>query len=363
MNAKTFAALVEECFEDALTRKRLAASSHKVYRWRCRVFATWIDDRNVTEADRDRRVEGARPEYLNLLEKPKAEGGKGYMPRHLYGTNQAILFFYRWMVQQKHLTAVPDEKDQVNLPEIKKPRRPFTKPWMAKAMIEATSKVEDPYRSTLLKAMITMMHDIPLRKMEQLSLELRDVNLETGEVHVRHGKGDKERFNYLSNDGIAAVREYLAARHKSALPNLWLHSPGQHVGEDWLYDQITALAVAAGISDRDAVLPHAARRGTARRYREAGMDLVQIQHMLGHASLEQTLEYIESDDDELAKNRNVARLFADPPEPTPTPEPVPAPEPAIPTPKLTPYHITPPAVFPLRPRNGTRPRALRRPIC
>lgn len=325
MNAKTVVQLVEECFADEKVIRHFLATSLKAYRWHCRSFAHWLG----VDALVDQITDETRPKYLEHLEAPVASGGRNYAPRLIRVRNQSILYFYRWLVAHGYLPALPDDRADVVLPKVKKPRRHRSTPAQARAMIAACDSVEDPYDRLLLCALITMFHDIPLRLMEQLNLEVRDIDLVSPdkEVFVRHGKGDKQRSNFLSDDGIAAVRAYVAVRPASALPYLWLHNAKLRVGDDWLYAQIRRLAQVAGVVDYRDVLPHACRRGTATRFRKAGMDLLQLMRMLGHTSVEITRIYTESDDEELAENRNMARLFDAPAAPAGDP---PAPDPPAP---------------------------------
>jgi site-specific recombinase XerD len=313
VSTDTIECLVEICMTEAKTKKRLANTSINGYRWYLRQFAKWMGDSATPAAITDT----TRPEYIEHVNRSKEEGGPGYSPQLVHCINASIMYFYRWLLAhpEKYLLKLPNDRDAVLLPKIVAGDRRVTTPDLALRMIAACDRLPDPYRAVLVRTMITVYNDIPLRRNELLDLELRDINLNSGLVHIRHGKGDKEGWNHLSDDGIAAIKAYLAVRPKTAIQRLWIHDRFRYVGENWLYGQITILCEIAGIADRKDVLHHAYRRGVATRHRKTGADMQVLKTMLRHASSATTEIYIEASQSELAEHRNDARLFADPPAP------------------------------------------------
>jgi site-specific recombinase XerD len=331
VSTDTIECLVEICMIEAKTKKRLAETSINGYRWYLRQFAKWMGD-SATPAT---ITDTTRPAYIERVNRSKEEGGEfGYSPQLVHCINASIMYFYRWLIAhpQKYLLKLPNDRDAVLLPKITAGDRRVTTPDLALRMIAACEKLDDPYRAVLVRTMITVYNDIPLRRNELLDLELRDVNLNDGKVHIRHGKGDKEGWNHLSDDGIAAIKAYLAVRPKAVTQRLWVHDRFRYVGENWLYGQITILCEIAGIADRKDVLHHAYRRGVATRHRKTGADMQVLKTMLRHASSATTEIYIQASQSELAEHRNNARLSQ--------PDPPSIPPPSAPAPVAPPATVT-----------------------
>ncbi|MGK7897866.1 MAG: tyrosine-type recombinase/integrase, partial [Xenococcus sp. (in: cyanobacteria)] len=61
-------------------------------------------------------------------------------------------------------------------------------------------------------AVISILRGSGIRRQELVSLELADVNIETGEVKIRHGKGNKFRIVYLSDIALELVNRWLEVR-------------------------------------------------------------------------------------------------------------------------------------------------------
>lgn len=127
-----------------------------------------------------------------------------------------------------------------------------------------------------------------LRVSECAYLQGRDLDLEGQRLFVRQGKGQRDRWVYLSQTATQAIRRYLNGRHPSSMPRLWLRPNQQPVTPDWLYGRIVALGQAAGVAD---LSPHRLRHTLATRLLNHGMDVTRIQKLLGHEHLSTTQIY------------------------------------------------------------------------
>lgn len=65
------------------------------------------------------------------------------------------------------------------------------------------------------RAIVITLVDSGLRVSELCNLQMRDYESGRGRLHVRHGKGDKERFVFLGTRCRKAIWLYLASRHDS----------------------------------------------------------------------------------------------------------------------------------------------------
>lgn len=144
-------------------------------------------------------------------------------------------------------------------------------------------------------AVISVLRSSGIRRQELVRLKLSDVNLETGEVVVRQGKGNKTRTVYLSDIALRLVRGWLEVRgveegalicpvNKSDLVTI------RHFAEDGdgIYKLVKARAVKALIAHFS---PHDFRRTFGSDLLEAGEDVFTVQDLMGHVSTVTTKRY------------------------------------------------------------------------
>ncbi len=109
-------------------------------------------------------------------------------------------------------------------------------------------------------------------------------------IHVREGKGQKERYAKLCPHLLAVLRDYYR-RCRPAPP--WLFPGHGHDGRlvrGTLNKITSAIAQRAGISKN--VSPHTFRHTYATHMLDAKADLPTIQALLGHQSIRTTSTYL-----------------------------------------------------------------------
>lgn len=138
------------------------------------------------------------------------------------------------------------------------------------------------------RALLHTLFSTGIRRAEACSLNRSDVDGQ-GEAIIR-GKGDKDRAIFLSQEALAAIRAYVAAR-ADAEPALFLRH--HHGGREAAGGRLSPLAVwlivkrnaaAAGVECH----PHSFRHALASNLLNAGARLEEVQDVLGHASPEIT---------------------------------------------------------------------------
>ena len=128
-----------------------------------------------------------------------------------------------------------------------------------------------------------------LRVGELCHLELDDLDLDRNVLHVRSGKGDKDREVVLDDRARAAVDRYLAERATAGEASLRLFPVGPVTVERIVRQR----AQSAGIDRR--VTPHMLRHSLATALLSRGCDIRYIQKLLGHASVATTQIYTHVD--------------------------------------------------------------------
>jgi site-specific recombinase XerD len=146
-------------------------------------------------------------------------------------------------------------------------------------------------------AILLCLLDSGCRRAEFLALDVSDVNLESGGVLVKHGKGDKPRMTFLGAKSRRALAGYLKHRRGSTdAEPLWVDEHGKRLSATALRAVLVRRAKQAGVP---AATPHAFRRGFAINALRAGCDLVSLQRLLGHADLSVLNRYLRQTEADL----------------------------------------------------------------
>jgi integrase len=126
-----------------------------------------------------------------------------------------------------------------------------------------------------------------------LALDLKDFDPHTGALKVISGKGGKDRTVYLPSSAKKVVEKWLKIRgvRKGAL--LYPVSRGKRVVRRRMTDQavLYILQKRANEAKIESFSPHDCRRTFISDLLDAGVDLVTVSHLAGHASPLTTANY------------------------------------------------------------------------
>lgn len=162
---------------------------------------------------------------------------------------------------------------------------------------KAFSAVEiDALRSACRKekerALIEFLLSTGVRVSELASMQTQDIDMNTLTVHVRHGKGNKERITYMNQVASKHLAAYLDSRKKSGFV-LFYNKNGNPLQTDGIRFILNTIANRAGVENTH---PHRFRRTFATTLASRGMNVQEIQRLLGHANINTTMQYISMDD-------------------------------------------------------------------
>jgi integrase/recombinase XerD len=139
------------------------------------------------------------------------------------------------------------------------------------------------------QAIAFVMYSAGLRVGEVVRLKVTDIDADRGQIHVRQGKGRKDRYVMLSPIVLQVLRAYA----RIDKPHDWLfpagHRRDRHIGTRSVQRVVANAARRAGIKKR--VTPHMLRHSFATHLIEAGTDLRYIQELLGHVRISTTVIY------------------------------------------------------------------------
>ena len=127
------------------------------------------------------------------------------------------------------------------------------------------------------------------RLQELLGLRVADIDSPRMVLHIRRGKGQKDRLVPLSPRLLEVLRAYW----RSCRPAIWLF-PGIEADKPLTDGTVQRVcqrtAARAGLSKH--ITPHTFRHSFATHLLEAGVDLLSVQALLGHSHFNTTAKYL-----------------------------------------------------------------------
>ena len=211
------------------------------------------------------------------------EKERGLSNSSLENTRANLSAFFQWLTDDEVIPKNPVSK----IKPIKCP----------KEVKEAFSDVElDALRSSCRsikeRALIEILVSTGVRVSELASMEVKDVDLNTLAVHVVHGKGSKERITYMTAVAAKHLLSYLRQRKEDG-PALFYNKNHAPLGSDGIRHILNTIAKRAGVTN---VHPHRFRRTFATNLARRGMEIQEIQKLLGHTNINTTMVYVQTDD-------------------------------------------------------------------
>jgi site-specific recombinase XerD len=135
------------------------------------------------------------------------------------------------------------------------------------------------------RALVELVYSAGLRSAEAVGLDLGDVDFEQELVHVREGKGAKDRVVPLGEEAAHLLALYL---HRA-------RPPLARRAENAFFISVRGRRLDTSTLRRLVPHPHRLRHAFATHLLEGGADLRTIQELLGHSSLSTTQMYSHVD--------------------------------------------------------------------
>jgi site-specific recombinase XerD len=159
--------------------------------------------------------------------------------------------------------------------------------------VDEVTRLIEAAHSLSHRTMLMLLYSTGMRNAELRHLQVGDIDSRRMLIHIRHGKGGRDRYVPLSATLLTTLRAY----YRWMRPQTYLF-PGTVA--NWRADKpITpkvlweACVLAARRARlRKRVSPHLVRHSYATHLLEAGADLRTIQLLLGHVKLEHTVLYL-----------------------------------------------------------------------
>ena len=188
----------------------------------------------------------------------------------------SLRFFYQVTLERpKVIERIPYAKEPQKLPVVLSQEEVVR-------LLQAVRVLK--YRTVLMTA-----YAGGLRVSEVTGLQVTDIDSSRMYIHVRQGKGKKDRLVMLSPKLLTQLRDYWQVSR----PCPWLFPNAQGTGRLAVATvQIVCRKAAQDAGLTKHVTPHTLRHSFATHLLQAGTDLRMIQVLMGHRSLSTTAVYL-----------------------------------------------------------------------
>ncbi|MBI4321267.1 MAG: site-specific integrase [Chloroflexi bacterium] len=250
--------------DETLRLRAYAPSTKRAYSFHLRAFATYAgkDLRDAGEAE-------IKAFILHMLE------DRQHSRQHVNQAISALKFLYDQVLETPRVIGkIPRPRPLKTLPAVLGRDEVI-------ALIRALPNVKH-------RTIAIIAYSGGLRVSEVVKLRPQDIDVSRGLIHVKFGKGGKDRPTILAGIALEALRVYW----KWFKPDRWLFpggSEGSHLTPRSVEKFIAAARTRAGISKR--ATPHSLRHAFATHLLEDGTDLRYVQELLGHRRPETTMRY------------------------------------------------------------------------
>ena len=194
----------------------------------------------------------------------------------------AIREFYRSLKNSGLIDHSP--VDRVDTPKRERKARTYLTPEEYNRLLAAAGANPRDF------CILTLFIQTGIRISELCELRLDDIDLATGMLTVRVGKGMSARSIELEKKGIRATKTWLALRLATPYDQLFLNRDEEPLKEWGVRDLLNKYCKQAGITKR--ITPHSLRHTFASFKAEAGVSPFQLKEWLGHARLDTTSIYV-----------------------------------------------------------------------
>lgn len=160
---------------------------------------------------------------------------------------------------------------------------------------EEIKTIFDNCKNLKHKAMFMTIYGGGLRVTELVKLRAKDIDSKEMRIFIKDGKGERDRYTILSDQNLKILREYYL-KYKPKNPEGYLFpsdskSKKAHADRNAVERAFTKLCKKECKINKKVTV-HTLRHCFATHLYEAGVELINIQEMLGHASIRSTIDYL-----------------------------------------------------------------------
>ena len=270
----------------------------KFYNTKLGLFADYCESQQV------KQISQITPtmlrEFLLYLEE------HGHNPGGIHACFRSVRTLLNWFEQEMEPEGWKNPIHKVKAPKV-------PQEILEPADISDVQRMIDTCKTDFLgrrdKAIFLFLLDTGVRASELLAIRRDEINLITGQVLIRMGKGRKPRFVYLGQKARKVLRAYVKTRHDEC-PYLFTSDNQDKLSYWGLKMMVRRRAKQARVKTPQV---HAFRRWFALNYLRSGGDVYSLAGLMGHSpsSVQVLFKYLKLTENDLRMSHDRTSLVDD----------------------------------------------------
>ncbi|MBD3342693.1 MAG: tyrosine-type recombinase/integrase, partial [Candidatus Lokiarchaeota archaeon] len=152
--------------------------------------------------------------------------------------------------------------------------------------------------------LVRLLYATMARVSEACNIKIKDINFENGYIKLR-GKGNKQRIVPVDNATLKLIKQELINRLVYKEDDyLLINTRNEKLTPRVVQNDIKRIKKKCGFADSKVITPHVFRHTGATHLRRSGMDISELQDILGHSSPNTTRIYAKNDISQLKQSYN-----------------------------------------------------------
>ncbi len=268
-----------------------------------REFFHWLEKQDITQV-KNITAPHIKQYYNYIKQRANTRQGGGLSPAYINKHKQTINLFLQYVrstgryempcIKLEGLKAQPEKIKVLSTAEIKQ-------------LYNATHQNDTLYYAQETgirdRAMLSVLYGCGLRRSEAKNLDIEDINLDNKTLHVKKGKGNKDRFVPLHSSNAKHLEDYLynarpvlldVKRKKDKTETaFFISAQSKRLSDMTMHKRLGDLLQKTDdpvLIEKKPTL-HTLRHSIATHLLDNGMKLEAISKFLGHSSLESTQIY------------------------------------------------------------------------
>ena len=280
-----------EFIDDFLISKEVeegcASSTIKAYRYDLEKFMELVGDIEVESPVVRQRIR-------LFLKKLK---DKGYSKKGISRKIASLRSYFKFLTLNEFITKNPMSTIKSPKIKIEESLPKFLKISDVEIIFQKLKdrKLFNSRKSNRYYLIIRLLYSTMARVSELCNIKIRDVDFEKGYIRLR-GKGNKERIVPVDKTTLDVFKESLRDRISYKLEDyLIVNTRNKKLNPRVVQADIKTIKERCGFPDSKIITPHVFRHTGATHLRRSGMDISELQDILGHSSPNTTRIYAKND--------------------------------------------------------------------
>lgn len=266
-----------EQFKEFMVREGKSENTRKSYELNVQGYIIWFTE--TYGADFQKLYRENVLEYKSYLSNIKRHKEKSLSAKTVNAKLSSLKLFNKFLIEK----GVQDDEVVHNSDSIKVQSNYANPTDITKADVENFRQRILESGDRRLYALVTLLAYGGLRISEALDIMLSDLSLESKELVVRSGKGEKQRIVYLNSKVLGALREYMKFRTKPESEYLFTSRESSRVDRTVINRHFKKYS--------SKITPHQLRHFFCTNALESGFAIHEVANLAGHSSVQTTLLY------------------------------------------------------------------------